>query len=52
MRDYVDFPGSIQIIAVLNCQNELKIARKEWLKHACIFNGSYLKKYLRMRKMP
>ena len=29
LSDYVDFPSPIQVIAVLNCQNELRIARKE-----------------------
>ena len=42
---YVDFPSPVQVIAVLNCQNELRIARKEYSIHAqkCILNGSYLK---------
>ena len=29
LSDYVDFPSPIQVTAVLNCQNELRIARKE-----------------------
>ena len=29
LSDYVDFPGPIQFIAVLNCQNELTVVRKE-----------------------
>ena len=53
LSDYVNFPSSIQVIAVLNCQNELRIARKELaLAQQYILNGSYLKKYLRIGKMP
>ena len=29
LSDYVDFSIPIQVIAVLNCQNELRITRKE-----------------------
>ena len=29
LSDYVDFPSLIRVIAVLNCQNELRIAWKE-----------------------
>ena len=28
---YVDFPSPIQVIAVLNCQSELRIARKDYI---------------------
>ena len=48
-----DFPSPIQVIAVLNGQNDLRIARKEYvLAQKCILNGSYLKKYLRKGKKP
>ena len=29
LSDYVDFPSPTQVITVLNCQNELRIAQKE-----------------------
>ena len=43
LSEYFDFPSLIRVIAVLNCQNELRIAWKELvLAQKCILNGSYL----------
>ena len=30
LSDNIDFPSPIQVIAVSNCQNELRIAQEEW----------------------